>query len=186
MPDSHSGLFNVYFEAKSKKVYGMQFYVKFLVISGILLIDTHVFAATYGMKPYPPAGKGYKRMVIHLKPLADEDANKLELIIGKTIKVDCNRHWFGGQMTEEIAKGWGFPYFILKSVTGPASTLMACHPDRREQEAFVHVRGDGALLRYNSKLPVVVYVPNDFSSFSNLDSQRRIRRGAGGIGHYKT
>jgi ecotin len=24
------------------------------------------------------------------------------------------------------------------------------------------VRGDGALLRYNSKLPVVVYVPVDF------------------------
>ena len=135
---------------------------KFLVISGFLLFNTPIFSASYGMKPYPPAENGYKRMAIHLQALADEDANKLEIIIGKTLKVDCNRHWFGGQLTEEIAKGWGFPYFILKSVTGPASTLMACPPDKKEQEAFVQVRSDQGLLRYNSKLPVVVYVPDDF------------------------
>lgn len=140
----------------------MQSYAKFLVISGFLLFSAAIFADSYGMKPYPSPEKGYKRMVIHLQALADEDANKLELIIGKTIKVDCNHHWFGGQLTEEIAKGWGFPYFVLKSVTGPASTLMACAPGQKEQEAFVQVRGDGALLRYNSKLPVVVYVPVDF------------------------
>ncbi|MDD2658811.1 MAG: serine protease inhibitor ecotin [Methylococcales bacterium] len=140
----------------------MQPYAKILIICGFLLSCMPVFADSYGMKPYPPAEDGYKRMVIHLPALVDEDANKLELIIGKTIKADCNRHWFGGQLTEEVAKGWGFPYFILKSVTGPASTLMACPPDTKEQEAFVQVRGDSALLRYNSKLPVVVYVPVGF------------------------
>jgi ecotin len=140
----------------------MQPCVKFFVISSFLFSSMPVFADSYGMKPYPPAEDGYKRMVIHLQSLADEDTSKLEIIIGKTIKVDCNRHWFGGQVTEEIAKGWGFPYFVLKSVTGPVSTLMACPPDKKEQDAFVQVRGDGALLRYNSKLPVVVYVPVDF------------------------
>jgi ecotin len=140
----------------------MQRYAKLLVISSFLLFSTHIFAASFGMKPYPPAEEGYKRMVIHLQPLTDEDSNKLELIIGKTIKVDCNRHWFGGQLIEKVAEGWGFPYFILKSVKGPASTLMACPPDQKEQEAFVQVRSNEGLLRYNSKLPVVVYVPNDF------------------------
>ena len=141
-----------------------QRYAKFLVLSSFLLFSTHVFAASYGMKPYPPAEQGYKRMVIHLQPLADEDANKLEIIIGKTIKVDCNRHRFIGQLTEEVAKGWGFPYFILKSVKGPASTLMACPPGQMGQEAFVQVQVDKGLLRYNSKLPVVVYVPDDFDA----------------------
>jgi ecotin len=140
----------------------MQPYVKFLVISSFLFSSMPVFADSYGMKPYPPAEDGYKRMVIHLQSLADEDTSKLEIIIGKTIKVDCNRHWFGGQVTEEIAKGWGFPYFVLKSVTGPASTLMACPLDKKEQDTFVQVRGEGDLIRYNSKLPVVVYVPVDF------------------------
>lgn len=140
----------------------MQPYAKFLFISSFLLSSINIFAASDGMKPYPPAEDGYKRMVINLQPLADEDNNKLEIIIGKTIKVDCNRHWFIGNLSEEIAKGWGFPYFILKSVKGPASTLMACPPDKKEQEAFVQVRSDQGLIRYNSKLPVVVYVPVDF------------------------
>ena len=139
-----------------------QSYAKFLVISGFLLFNSHIFADSYGMKPYPPAEQGYKRMVIHLQALANEDNNKVEIMIGKTLKVDCNKHWFIGHLSEEIAKGWGFTYFMLKLVTGPTSTLMACPPGQKEQEAFVQVRSDQGLLRYNSKLPVVVYVPNDF------------------------
>ncbi len=139
-----------------------QNYAKFLVIGSFLLFSTNAFADSYGMKPYPPAEQGYKRMVIHLQALADEDNNKIEIIIGKTIKVDCNRHGFIGNLSEETAKGWGFPYFILKSVKGPMSTQMACPPGQMEKEAFVQVQGDNSLLRYNSKLPVVVYVPIDF------------------------
>ena len=140
----------------------MRPYAKVLFISSLLLSSINIFAASDEMKPFPPAEDGYKRMVIHLQALANEDDNKLELIIGKKLKVDCNRHWFGGQLTEEVAKGWGFPYFILKSVKGPASTLMACPPEKKQQEAFVQVRTDQGLLRYNSKLPVVIYVPVDF------------------------
>lgn len=140
----------------------MQRYSKMFVISSFLLVCVNVFAASDEMKPYPPAQDGFKRMVIHLQTLVDENANKLELIIGKTIEVDCNRHWFGGQITEETAKGWGYPYYSLKSVMGPMSTMMACPADKKEQKAFVQVRSDQGLLRYNSKLPVVVYVPADF------------------------
>ena len=140
----------------------MQRYARFRVISIVMLFNTPIFAASYGMDPYPPAEKGYKRMVIHLQPLANEDNNKLELIIGKTLKVDCNQHSFGGQLVEKVAEGWGFPYFILKSVSEPVSTLMACPPDKQQLETFVQVRSNEGLLRYNSKLPVVVYVPNGF------------------------
>jgi len=35
---------------------------------------------------------------------------------------------------------------------------MAC-PDGKKTDAFVPVVGEGFMLRYNSKLPVVVYVP---------------------------
>jgi ecotin len=140
----------------------MQAYAKLLLICSLLFSSNQAFAASEDMKPFPPAQDGYKRIVIRLTPLADEDENKLELIIGKKMKVDCNRHWFGGQLTEEVAEGWGFPYFVLKSVSGPASTLMACPPDKKDQETFVQVQSDQGLFRYNSKLPVVVYVPVDF------------------------
>jgi ecotin len=39
--------------------------------------------------------------------------------------------------------------------------MMAC-PGRRRHEAFVQLRGDGYLVRYNSKLPLVVYAPDGF------------------------
>lgn len=140
----------------------MQAYAKWLLLCSLVVFSKQIFAAAEDMKPFPPAEDGFRRMVIRLAPLTNEDDHKLELIIGKKMKVDCNRHWFGGQLTEEVATGWGFPYFVLKSVKGPASTLMACPPEKKEQEAFVQVQSDQGLLRYNSKLPVVVYVPVDF------------------------
>jgi ecotin len=41
------------------------------------------------------------------------------------------------------------------------STLMACPPGSKKKRAFVPVVGDGFTVRYNSKLPIVVYAPTD-------------------------
>ena len=59
----------------------MKFHTKFFVFSVFFLLSTYVFAASYQMKPYPPAEEGYKRMVIHLQPLANEDINKLDGVV---------------------------------------------------------------------------------------------------------
>ena len=82
-------------------------------------------------------------------------------MIGKTLETDCNQHWFGGELTAEDVKGWGYPYYRLTDVKGPAATMMAC-PGQTPQQRFVQVRTDGQLLRYNSRLPLVVYVPDGF------------------------
>lgn len=140
----------------------MPYAAKLLVASFLFLLSAAVFAASDDMKPYPPPEQGYKRMVIRLQPLDNEAKHKVELIIGKTLKVDCNKHWFIGQLSEEIAQGWGFTYFKLSQVTGPASTRMACPSDRKPQNSLVQLQSAHNLLNYNSKLPVVVYVPNDF------------------------
>ena len=117
-------------------------------------------ASLKDVAPYPAAEKGFTRQVIHLPAQADESAYKLEILAGKTLKVDCNRQRLGGSLEERTLEGWGYNYYRLDRVSGPASTLMAC-PDGKKTEAFVPVVGDGFLLRYNSKLPVVVYVPKD-------------------------
>ena len=140
----------------------MRCFNRWLVVSGFLLFNTVALSDTDVIKPYPPAEKVYKRMVINLKAVADENDKKLEIIIGKTIKADCNHHWFGGQLDEKTVPGWGFSYYILTSVKAPASTLMACPPEKKDQNTFVQIHGDNHLYRYNSKLPVVVYVPIDF------------------------
>ena len=116
-------------------------------------------ASLKDVAPYPEAEKGFTRQVIHLPAQSDESARKLEILAGKTLQVDCNRQRLAGSLEERTLEGWGYTYYRLDKVGGPASTLMAC-PDGKKTEAFVPVVGEGFMLRYNSKLPVVVYVPD--------------------------
>lgn len=122
-----------------------------------LLANAHA-ASLKDVAPYPEAEEGFTRQVIHLPVQADESAFKLEVLAGKQLQVDCNRQHLGGTLEEKTLEGWGYSYYRLEKVMGPASTLMAC-PDNNKIEAFVPVVGDGFLLRYNSKLPVVIYAP---------------------------
>ena len=110
--------------------------------------------------PYSEAEKGFTRQVIHLPAQTDESAYQLEILAGKTLMVDCNRQRLAGSLEEHNLEGWGYSFYRLEKVGGPASTLMAC-PDGKQTEAFVPVVGEGFMLRYNSKLPVVLYVPKD-------------------------
>ena len=116
----------------------------------------------YGMKPYPAPDEGFQRLVFRIPTVEHEEGRKVEIMVGKVMPVDCNRTWFGGELETRTAEGWGFPYHVLESAGGPASTMMACPPGGETTETFVSVRGDGFLQRYNSKLPVVVYVPDGF------------------------
>jgi ecotin len=113
------------------------------------------------IKMFPQPAAGQQRAVIALPALDNEAGARVELMIGKTLPTDCNQQWFGGELTAEDVKGWGYTYYRLTDVKGPASTLMAC-PAQAPQQRFVQVRGDGQLLRYNSRLPLVVYVPEGF------------------------
>ncbi|HGJ5858387.1 MAG TPA: serine protease inhibitor ecotin [Arsenophonus nasoniae] len=111
--------------------------------------------------PYPTAEKDMHRYVIQLAKKENENNFMVELVIGKSMLVDCNHHWFGGDFEKKELKGWGYDYYELKKVSGPAATLMAC-PDKQQTKKFITTHlGDGNIVRYNSKLPIVVYVPKD-------------------------
>jgi len=111
--------------------------------------------------PYPKAEAGFTRQVIHLPKQEQEDNFQVEILAGKTLEVDCNRQRLGGVLDEKNLEGWGYPFYRLEKVIGPMSTMMACPPGSQKKRAFVPVVGDGFMLRYNSKLPVVVYAPSD-------------------------
>ncbi|SED71764.1 ecotin [Pseudomonas mohnii] len=110
--------------------------------------------------PFPKPESGFARQVIHLTPQAREDDYQVEILAGKTLNVDCNRQRLGGILEEKNLEGWGYPFYRLEKIIGPMSTLMAC-PDGKSHQDFVPVVGDGFMLRYNSKLPIVLYVPKD-------------------------
>lgn len=129
-----------------------------LLLAGL---STQVGAAKLeDIAPFPKAEKGFTRQVIHLAPKDREYDYQVEILAGKTLDVDCNRPRLGGMLEEKNLEGWGYPFYRLDKVIGPMSTLMAC-PDSKLKPDFVPVVGDGFMLRYNSKLPIVLYVPKD-------------------------
>lgn len=111
--------------------------------------------------PYPQAEKGMKRQVIQLPVQQDEANYKVELLIGKTLEVDCNQHRLGGQLESKTLEGWGYDYYVFDKVTSPVSTMMACPDGKKEMKFVTAYLGDNSLLRYNSKLPIVVYTPEN-------------------------
>lgn len=111
------------------------------------------------LAPFPKASEGQVQHVVRLPALDDEDLAKVQIIVGKTVTVDCNLRSFGGTLEERVAEGWGYNYYVLDDLGQGAATMMACPPGS-EREAFVGA-ADAPLLRYNSLLPLVVYTPDD-------------------------
>lgn len=111
---------------------------------------------------YPLAEQGSQRMVIHLPELVNEQDHVVELQVGTLMETDCNRYLFAGKMVSKTVEGWGYPYLVVTDIVGPMSTRMACPPYEEMKTTFVHVQLDAGKQRYNSKLPVVVYVPDGF------------------------
>ena len=112
------------------------------------------------LKAFPPAGEGMSRFVIILPPRKDEELLKVQLLVGKTVKLDPqNRYFFCGKLETETITGWGYDRYVLKSLGPMAGTLMAVDPDVPKVERFITLGGEPEILRYNSRLPLVIYVP---------------------------
>ena len=127
---------------------------------GTSLLLAGAVQANSDVSMFPPAAEGQQRLVIQLPKLEQESDVKVEVQITKTLTVDCNRQRLGGDLTRESLKGWGYSYHVLPQVSAPMSTMMAC-PDNAKHEAKVPVVGQGYLLDYNSRLPLVIYAPAD-------------------------
>jgi len=108
---------------------------------------------------YPAATEGLRRVYIHLPVMKNERDLKVEIFIGREQMVDCNSYTLTGQVTEENLEGWGFTYYKVTSEGQLLGTLMGC-PDNKKTKKFIQLP-QPLLLNYNSKIPVVLYIPRD-------------------------
>ncbi|MCG6891031.1 MAG: hypothetical protein LJE92_15715 [Gammaproteobacteria bacterium] len=133
----------------------------------VALFYLPVFNASFAAAPdnlqaFPAAEAGMVRHVIELPQQPDESLFRVELMIGKMVKTDSvNRYFFAGTLETETIPGWGFERYILRELGPMAGTLMAVGPDAPQVERFITLGGEARLLRYNSRLPLVVYLPAD-------------------------
>ncbi len=112
------------------------------------------------LKAFPAAEKGMTRFVIELphKERGDDNNYKVELFVGKEMEVDgVNQVRLGGKIEAKPLKGWGFTYYELRKFGPAASTLIGVRPGPAPIKQVVNV--PPLTIRYNSRIPVVVYVP---------------------------
>jgi ecotin len=135
-------------------------------LSALLLTASVSFAQSGDAKPidpniFPAAKAGFTRHVLTIPKGSEEGNLKIEIVAGLNMEVDCNHVMISADLDDENLEGWGYNYYKIDDVSKPASTLMGC-PDGSKKDAFVTLNlGQDALIRYNSKLPLVVYAPEN-------------------------
>jgi ecotin len=130
-------------------------------IAAVLLLFS--VSAAFGantMKAFPPAEDGMVRYVLQLPQHEDESAFKVELIVGQTVQIDAqNRYFFSGRIEAESIAGWGYSRYIVRKIGPMGGTLMAVDPDAPKVMRFITLGGEPYLVGYNSRLPIVIYLP---------------------------
>ncbi len=135
-----------------------------LLMIGALTLGSSAVAAEHSeLKAFPLAGDGMERFVIVLphKERGEEDDFRVEIIVGREMLTDgVNQVSLGNAIEPRTLEGWGYTYY---EVTGPSetlSTLMAPPEGTPKRKAFV--RASPLQIRYNSRLPIVVYAPSGY------------------------
>lgn len=111
---------------------------------------------------FPQAKEGYERYVIEVPKLDNDNDHKVELFIGKMMSVDCNHHMLMGKLEKKSLKGWGYSYLEATNINSmTASTMMACQKPNTDK--FVSLAPSvESLRRYNSRSPIVIYLPEGY------------------------
>ena len=132
-----------------------------LLIFGLGMLGIAAFAAEPPeLKAFPAAQQGMERFVIVLphKERGEEDAFKVEIIVGKDMLTDgVNRVRLANTIEARPLEGWGYTYYEVTGSAETLSTMMAPPEGAAQVKAFV--TAPSLQIPYNSRLPIVVYVP---------------------------
>lgn len=141
-----------------------------LLVSTALISSTEagnrpvgVVSPTVTMKPFPKPLAGDTRLVIRLPARANESSLLIRVTPGKLKTVDCNTSAYTGSLETKTLQGWGYNFYVLRTNGTGVSTMMACPPSSSSKMAFVPVASAQQTLPYNSRMPLVYYVPKEFS-----------------------
>jgi len=110
---------------------------------------------------FPQAKEGYVRYAVEVPKTENDYDHKVELLIGKNRLVDCNHHSYRAAIEEIRLKGCGYTYLEVKNIQEGPTTMMGCPQPKTEKFVSLY-NPEKTLRRYNSRLPLVVYVPKGF------------------------
>ena len=123
------------------------------------------------LKSYPAPVAGERRWVVQLPGIlppprdpalsAHPEDWRVELIVGRSLEVDCNQYRFSGRLRSQPVAGTDLRIVRVSDVTPVASTRMACPPGEPRRTAFVPMGNKPFVVPYNASRPIVLYAPKD-------------------------
>jgi ecotin len=136
-------------------------FIGFLIIVGSTTLYAEP-AKKDNIYMFPIPKEGYERHVIEVPKQDNENDHKVEFFIGKVMSVDCNHHRLMGRLEKKNLQGWGYSYLEASNMNGmTASTMMACNQPNTDK--FITLApSPESLRRYNSRSPIVIYVPQGY------------------------
>jgi ecotin len=129
----------------------------------VLLLSTNLTATDTTKDKYhmfPKAKDGYVRYIVAVPKTENDQEHKVELLIGKNLMVDCNHASLSGKIERKTLKGWGYHYLEVSDIKRGPTTMMACPQPKIEKFIPLYAPQE-TLIRYNSRLGTVIYVPKD-------------------------
>ncbi len=136
------------------------FFATALLLVSLLPVQAALGSGGSALEPFPAPGEGNARFVIELehKERGEEDAFKVEIVVGKQMLTDgVNLYRLGNTIEPRTLQGWGYTYYEVVGKGETIGTLMAPPEGAPMVEEFVQAAP--LLVRYNSRLPIVVYAP---------------------------
>lgn len=104
---------------------------------------------------FPAAKPGFRRFDIAVTTSA-EAPRRIDFYVGKTMTIDCNRHWLNGEFVADDVEG--APFFTFTTDGRTSSTKMFCPDDKKQ----VFVSGPRMTAEARADAPLVVYVPDGY------------------------
>ncbi|MCW3161679.1 ecotin [Chryseobacterium oryctis] len=138
---------------------------KIAITGFVMLMGVNVFAQKKAEKfekleieMFPKAKEGYKQVYIQLPIAKNEENLKVEFYVGAEKAVDCNNYNMIGEIKTQDLQGWGYNYYEVDSKGETMGTMKGCL-DQKTTNKFISMQPQ--LVRYNSRLPLVFYIPKD-------------------------
>ena len=135
--------------------------IALLLAAIVLILNNPAHGTEHSeLKAFPKAKKDMERFVIVLphKERGEEDDFMVEIIVGKTMLTDgVNQMRLGNIIKSRPLKGWGYTYYEVTGEPAALSTLIGVPEGTAKVKKFVF--SSPLKIRYNSRLPIVVYVP---------------------------
>ncbi|SFZ97634.1 Proteinase inhibitor I11, ecotin precursor [hydrothermal vent metagenome] len=135
-----------------------------LSMLGILVFANNLNATDISKdkyKMFPVAKEGYERYIVDVPKTDNDYDHKVELLIGKNIMVDCNGASLSANIEKVSLEGWGYSYYEVSNIERGPTTMMACIKPKVEKFISIY-NPEKTILRYNSRLGTVIYVPKGY------------------------